>query len=81
MSRIYPKNVDKTGIIHSLVHIVVNEQAFLKSRWVKQPMQVFLRSLMVAGLDFVTVLNKIFYTTSRRNSLNYTSMVELEINL
>lgn len=45
-----------------------------------QPMQVFLQSLMAAGLDFVTVVNKIFSTKSRRNNLNYTSMFELEIN-
>lgn len=38
-----------------------------------QPIHMFLQALMIAGSDIVMVVNKIFYSTSRRNNLNYTS--------
>lgn len=36
---------------------------------------------MVAGLDFVTAVNKIFYTRSRRNDFNYAPVFESEITV
>lgn len=34
---------------------------------------MFLQALMTAGSDILMVVNKIFYSMSRRNNLNYTS--------
>lgn len=38
-----------------------------------QPIPMFLQALMIAGSEIVMVVYNIFFTTSRRNNLNYIS--------
>lgn len=68
----FSKNVYKTGIMHSLVHMVANEietnTALFKDQISEPANSNFLQVLGTARSDIVMVVNKIFYTTSRRKS-------------